>query len=51
MTNEERLLLKLGRDFAILDSGCCDMAGSFGFEKDHYDVSMKVGERVLLPAV
>jgi Fe-S oxidoreductase len=51
MTNEERLLSKLGLDFAILDSGCCGMAGSFGLEKDHYDVSMKVGERVLLPAV
>jgi len=34
-----------------LDSGCCGMAGSFGFEADHYDVSMKVGELVLLPAV
>jgi hypothetical protein len=35
----------------ILDAGCCGMAGSFGFERDHYDVSMKVGERALLPAV
>ena len=34
-----------------LDSGCCGMAGSFGFEADHYDVSLRVGERVLLPAV
>jgi FAD/FMN-containing dehydrogenase/Fe-S oxidoreductase len=33
------------------DTGCCGMAGSFGFEADHYDVSMKVGERVLLPSV
>src|SRR5262249_2435122 len=34
-----------------LDSGCCGMAGSFGYEQDHYDLSMKIGERVLLPAV
>ncbi|HET7321223.1 MAG TPA: hypothetical protein VFI96_01930, partial [Longimicrobiaceae bacterium] len=31
--------------------GCCGLAGSFGFEADHYDVSMAVGERALLPAV
>jgi hypothetical protein len=35
----------------VLDSGCCGMAGSFGFEREHYDVSVKAGERVLLPAV
>ena len=32
-------------------SGCCGMAGSFGYEKEHYDLSMKIGELVLLPAV
>lgn len=32
-------------------SGCCGMAGSFGYEKEHYDLSMKVGELVLLPEV
>jgi FAD/FMN-containing dehydrogenase/Fe-S oxidoreductase len=48
---ERELLERLGLDFKILDSGCCGMAGSFGFEKEHYDVSMKIGERVLLPAV
>lgn len=51
LTDEEALLTRLGLDFQVLDSGCCGMAGSFGFEKDHYDVSLKVGERVLLPAV
>jgi len=51
MKAEKAVLTKLGLDFEILDSGCCGMAGSFGFEKDHYDVSIKVGERVLLPAV
>jgi Fe-S oxidoreductase len=34
-----------------IPSGCCGMAGSFGYEKEHYDLSMKVGELVLLPAV
>jgi Fe-S oxidoreductase len=33
------------------DAGCCGMAGPFGFEKSKYDVSLAVGERVLLPAV
>jgi Fe-S oxidoreductase len=48
---EEQALEAMGLQFDVLDSGCCGMAGSFGFERDHYDVSMKVGERVLLPAV
>ncbi len=34
-----------------VDSGCCGMAGSFGFEREHYDLSLAVGERRLLPAV
>ncbi|PPL03890.1 FAD-binding and (Fe-S)-binding domain-containing protein [Parapedobacter indicus] len=34
-----------------IPSGCCGMAGSFGYEKEHYEVSMKVGELVLLPTV
>jgi Fe-S oxidoreductase len=34
-----------------IPSGCCGMAGSFGYEKEHYDLSMKVGELVLFPAV
>ena len=51
MHDEESVLSKLGLDFNVLDSGCCGMAGAFGFEQEHYDVSIKVGERVLLPAV
>ncbi len=51
MHDEEEVLSKLGLDFHVLDSGCCGMAGAFGFEEEHYDVSIKVGERVLLPAV
>ncbi len=35
----------------IIPSGCCGMAGSFGYEKDHYEVSMKIGELKLFPAV
>jgi Fe-S oxidoreductase len=48
---ESELLKRTGLDFHVLDSGCCGMAGSFGFEADKYDVSVKIGERVLLPAV
>jgi Fe-S oxidoreductase len=48
---ENQLLQKLGLDFEVLDWGCCGMAGSFGFEAEHYDISCQVGERGLLPAV
>ncbi|MFI5104305.1 MAG: FAD-binding and (Fe-S)-binding domain-containing protein, partial [Terriglobales bacterium] len=48
---EFELLKRTGLDFQVLDSGCCGMAGSFGFEADKYDVSVRIGERVLLPAV
>ena len=51
MKAEESVYKKLGLDYTLLDSGCCGMAGSFGFESDKYDLSVKVGERVLLPAV
>ena len=48
---EERLLNALGLALEIPERGCCGMAGSFGFESRHYDVSMRIGERALLPAV
>jgi FAD/FMN-containing dehydrogenase/Fe-S oxidoreductase len=48
---EEMLLRRMGVDLTHPDSGCCGMAGAFGFEKKHYDLSMKLGERVLLPMV
>ncbi|MGH2461219.1 MAG: FAD-linked oxidase C-terminal domain-containing protein [Chloroflexota bacterium] len=51
MGAETTLLERMGLDFRVLDSGCCGMAGAFGFEKSHYDVSIGAGERVLLPAV
>jgi FAD/FMN-containing dehydrogenase/Fe-S oxidoreductase len=38
-------------DARIVDAGCCGMAGAFGFDRQHYRVSMAIGERVLLPAV
>jgi Fe-S oxidoreductase len=34
-----------------INDGCCGMAGAFGYEKEHYDLSMKIGEMVLFPAV
>jgi len=48
---EENVLRKTGLDYQILDSGCCGMAGAFGYERDHYEVGIKCGERVLLPAI
>jgi FAD/FMN-containing dehydrogenase/Fe-S oxidoreductase len=52
MDSDREILKKMKLKFSILDSGCCGMAGYFGYEKgSHYDVSIKCGERVLLPAV
>jgi len=48
---EEAMLRKLGLEVTHPDSGCCGMAGAFGFEAKHYDLSMKLGERVILPMV
>ncbi len=48
---ERALLESLGLDIAMPDAGCCGLAGSFGYEADHYRVSMQIGERRLLPAV
>jgi FAD/FMN-containing dehydrogenase/Fe-S oxidoreductase len=48
---ERAVLDRLGLDYELLASGCCGMAGSFGFEADKYDMSMKIGEQVLLPRV
>jgi Fe-S oxidoreductase len=49
--DEETVLKKIGLDVDHPDSGCCGMAGAFGFEKEKYAISMRVGERVLLPKV
>ena len=48
---EEEVLRKVGLDLETPDAGCCGMAGAFGFEREHYDVSMRVGERMILPKV
>lgn len=47
-----RLLKRLvGDRLKILDTGCCGMAGSFGYDRDRYDLSMRIGELALLPQV
>jgi FAD/FMN-containing dehydrogenase/Fe-S oxidoreductase len=51
MTAEESILHRIGIDFQSPAPGCCGMAGSFGFERDKYAVSMAIGELELLPAV
>jgi Fe-S oxidoreductase len=44
-------LKKLGGEVAVVDSGCCGMAGSFGYEREHFDISLRMAERRLAPAV
>lgn len=46
-------MLQLPQNYSVklIRSGCCGMAGSFGYEREHYDLSMKIGELVLFPAV
>ncbi|MGW8124122.1 FAD-binding and (Fe-S)-binding domain-containing protein [Roseivirga echinicomitans] len=46
-------MLSLPKNYTVhmIASGCCGMAGSFGYEKEHYEVSMKIGELVLFPTV
>jgi FAD/FMN-containing dehydrogenase/Fe-S oxidoreductase len=51
MNDEMTILRKTGADVTLLDSGCCGMAGPFGFEADKYEISQTLGNRVLLPAV
>jgi FAD/FMN-containing dehydrogenase/Fe-S oxidoreductase len=48
---EKEILSRLGLDFDFLDAGCCGMAGSFGFEAKKYDLSVKIAEHQLLPAI
>ncbi|MGQ1888815.1 FAD-binding and (Fe-S)-binding domain-containing protein [Thermophagus sp. OGC60D27] len=45
------LSLPKNYEVEVIPSGCCGMAGSFGYEKEHYDVSMKIGELVLFPTI
>jgi Fe-S oxidoreductase len=46
-------MLSLPKNYSVkeIPSGCCGMAGSFGYEKEHYGLSMQIGEMVLFPAV
>ncbi len=48
---EHRVLRRMGLALETPKTGCCGMAGAFGFEREHYDISVAAGERVLLPAV
>ncbi|SHF24660.1 FAD/FMN-containing dehydrogenase [Mariniphaga anaerophila] len=52
-TAPTKKMLALPKNYSVkeIPSGCCGMAGSFGYEKEHYDLSMKIGEMVLFPAV
>ncbi len=52
-TAPTRRVLSIPENYSVeeIPSGCCGMAGSFGYEKEHYELSMKVGELVLFPAV
>jgi Fe-S oxidoreductase len=52
LTPVKKILTTLGsNEVHMIPSGCCGMAGSFGYEKEHFDLSMQIGELVLFPAV
>lgn len=52
LTPVKIILTRMGsNEVHMIPSGCCGMAGSFGYEKEHYDISMKIGELVLFPTV
>ncbi len=48
---DRELLRRAGIDAGVLDEGCCGLAGNFGFERGHHELSMAVGEHGVLPAV
>jgi Fe-S oxidoreductase len=52
-TAATRKVLSLPENYMVeeISSGCCGMAGSFGYEAEHYDISMQIGELALFPAV
>jgi Fe-S oxidoreductase len=47
---DQEVLERLGLEVEVLDSGCCGLAGSWGFEQGHAELSRQIGERRLLPA-
>jgi len=51
LKDEEALMDKMHLAYTVLESGCCGMAGAFGYENDKYQVSIACGERALLPEV
>jgi Fe-S oxidoreductase len=48
---DRSVLAAVGADATVVDGGCCGLAGNFGFEEGHYDVSVACAEQKLLPAV
>jgi FAD/FMN-containing dehydrogenase/Fe-S oxidoreductase len=52
-TAATKMMLSIPQNYKVeeIPSGCCGMAGSFGYEKEHFELSMKIGEMVLFPAV
>jgi FAD/FMN-containing dehydrogenase/Fe-S oxidoreductase len=51
MSAEQQLYERMGLDAELLDAGCCGLAGSFGFEAEHHDISVAIAEQRLLPIV
>lgn len=49
--SREMLSLPVNYTVEVIPSGCCGMAGAFGYEKEHYQLSMQIGEQVLFPAI
>jgi Fe-S oxidoreductase len=45
------MLKRAGFQVEMVEAGCCGMAGAFGYEAEHYDLSMKIGEMALFPAI
>ncbi|HEY2382780.1 MAG TPA: FAD-linked oxidase C-terminal domain-containing protein [Terriglobia bacterium] len=48
---EKKILDKMGIEADVMDAGCCGLAGSFGFEEDKYDLSMKIAHRAMVPKI
>ena len=52
LTHVKKILTRLGNNQVhMIPSGCCGMAGSFGYEKEHFELSMQIGELVLFPTI
>jgi Fe-S oxidoreductase len=51
MGAEEEVLKRMGVEYTLRDAGFCGLAGVFGFEREHYEMSQQIGELVLIPAV